>query len=241
MPDAHPPLAIDLNADVGEGEADDARLIPLLSSASIACGGHAGDPASMRLALERCAAAGVSVGAHPGYEDRAHFGRRPLDLAPAEVEALVARQLNAFLEAADGAGVAPRHVKPHGALYNQAMRDPALAEAIVRAVAASGRPLSLFGLPGSTLQAAAAEAGLPFVREAFADRAYLADGTLAPRSTPGAVLTDPEQAVAQAQQIIAQNRADSICIHSDTPGAVKLAQRLRQAFRGPLDPPRGSR
>jgi UPF0271 protein len=235
---------MDLNADLGESFGhwtlgDDERLVPHLTSANLACGFHAGDFAVMEATVALCAGAGVAVGAQPGYPDLQGFGRRPMPLTPEEVESLVRYQIGALEGFCRNAGVEMQHVKPHGALYNQAAADPALAGAIARATASFSRDLLLFGLASSEpMASAAADAGLRFVPEAFADRRYLADGSLQPRSEPGSVLTDPDAAAAQAVAISRGEvtaadgsrvalRAESICCHGDTPGAVGIASAVR--------------
>lgn len=245
-----PGRTLDLNGDVGEGCGDDAALIPLLTSANIACGGHAGDEATMAAAVRHAARAGVAIGAHPGHADRANFGRVDRPLEPAAVRRLVVEQVGALLAVVRKAGAVWMHVKPHGALYHQLARDPALAVAFCDAVALldrmkgdrggrCGRPLALFGPAGSALETAAGPAGLRFVAEAFADRAYRADGTLVPRGEPGALLADEVQAVAQVLSLARDGRvravdgtrvavrADTLCLHGDTPHALGFAQRLR--------------
>ncbi len=240
---------MDLNADLGESFGawmlgDDEGLVAHITSANVACGFHAGDFSVMERTVERCRAAGVEVGAQPGYPDLQGFGRRPMPFSPDEVESLVRYQIGALEAFCRAAGVALHHVKPHGALYNQAAADPQRAEAIARAVARFSRELPLYGLASSTAMAeAAADAGLRFVPEAFADRRYLADGSLQPRSVPGSVLTDPDAAAAQAVGIardgqvtaadgsIVALRAESICCHGDTPGAVAIAAAVRAALR----------
>ena len=235
-------LRIDLNADVGEGIGRDPELIPLVSSANVACGVHAGDAASMAAAVRLARAHGVAVGAHPSYPDRAGFGRREMPLSPEEVEACVAAQVVALRDIAAAEGVALRHVKPHGALYNVAARDSATAGAIVRAVAGLDSRLVLFGLAGSVLIEAGRRAGLQTAAEAFADRGYLADATLAPREMPGAVLHEAAIVVPRAVAMIRDRSvvavdgsrirldAETLCVHGDTPDAVSLASRLRQAL-----------
>jgi UPF0271 protein len=235
---------IDLNCDCGESFGawqlgDDAAVLPHVTSASIACGAHAGDPQVMRRTLRLCRELGVAAGAHPGYPDLQGFGRRPLPLAPDEVEAAVLAQVGALHALARAEGVELRHVKPHGALYNVAAVTPPVAEAIARAVAAFSRELVLVGLAGSALVAAGEAAGLRVAREAFADRGYAADGTLLPRGAPGALITDEAANLAQALRIVAEGRvlgpagevvgltADTLCIHGDTPGAAARAAALR--------------
>jgi UPF0271 protein len=235
---------IDLNCDCGESFGswrlgDDEAVLRHVSSANIACGAHAGDPDVMRRTVRLCRELGVAAGAHPGFPDLQGFGRRPLPLSPAEVEASVLAQIGALYAIARAEGVELRHVKPHGALYNVAAVTPPLAEAIARAVASFSRELVLVGLAGSQLVAAGEAAGLRVAREAFADRGYAADGTLLPRGTPGALITDPEANLAQALLIVAEGcapgpeqtrvpvAADTLCVHGDTPGAAERAAHLR--------------
>jgi 5-oxoprolinase (ATP-hydrolysing) subunit A len=238
---------MDLNADLGESFGrwtlgDDKRLVAHLSSANLACGFHAGDFLVMEATVALCRRAGVAVGAQPGYPDLLGFGRRPMPFTPEEVESLVRYQIGALEAFCRSAGVEMQHVKPHGALYNQAAVDPSLAAAIARATAGFSRQLLLYGLASSEAMAgAAADAGLRFVPEAFADRRYLADGTLQPRTQPDSMLTDAAQAAEQAVAIAAGSvtsvdgssvelRAESICCHGDTPGAVEIAARVRGAL-----------
>jgi 5-oxoprolinase (ATP-hydrolysing) subunit A len=238
---------MDLNADLGESFGrwtlgDDERLVLHLSSANVACGFHAGDFRVMEATVALCRRAGVAVGAQPGYPDLLGFGRRPMPFEPDEVESLVRYQIGALEAFCRSAGVEMQHVKPHGALYNQAAADPALASSIARATARFSRDLLLYGLASSEPMAAAAdEAGLRFVPEAFADRRYLADGTLQPRAEPGSVLGDPDDAAAQAIAIAEGHvtaadgssvdlRAESICCHGDTPGAVEIAAAVRRGL-----------
>ncbi|GAA2986270.1 UPF0271 protein [Microbacterium terrae] len=238
--------AIDLNADLGEtvdgvATADDEAMFAVISSASIACGGHAGDAPSMRAAVERAGRFAVAVGAHPSYPDRANFGRLAMSIDAADLEAAVSAQLAAL--AAAGAGI--RYVKPHGALYHAVSADPAQARAVARAVAALsdrlGRALPILGMPGAIVDAAA-EVGLPFVLEAFLDRGYRADGTLVPRAEPGALLSDAA-VVAQRALRLAQTGeveavdgtvlttdAASLCVHGDSPSAVAMARAVRTAL-----------
>lgn len=217
---------IDLNADLGEGIGVEAELMPLITSASIACGGHAGNEGSMKQALLLAKRHGVRVGAHPGYRDRAHLGRRELNLPPAQVTADCSRQLSALRAVAAALEVPVVYVKPHGALYNQACRDDALAAAVV----AAARPdrLAVMGLPDSALERATRAAGLTYIREGFADRRYHADGTLVPRSHPNALLDDPTEAAAQVRQLIRERGIVSVCVHGDSPGAVAFTAALRQ-------------
>ena len=235
---------IDFNCDLGEGCGNDAGIIPLVSSANIACGGHAGDEATMRATLRLCREHGVAAGAHPGHEDRAGFGRRAVDLPAGAISALVTRQLERLAHLADSEGVRLVHVKPHGALYNQAADAPVVATAIADAVAAFDRRLVLVGLSGSALPAAGEAAGLRVAHEVFAERGYGADGRLLPRGTPGAVLESVDAAVAQAVALAGGTgvacpdgtrlfpRADTLCLHGDRPDAAGLARAIRCALSG---------
>jgi UPF0271 protein len=240
-------FGMDLNADLGESFGrwtlgDDERLVAHITSANLACGFHAGDFRVMEATVALCKRAGVAVGAQPGYPDLIGFGRRPMPFEPPEVESLVRYQIGALEAFCRAAGVEMQHVKPHGALYNQAAVDPALAEAIARATARFSGDLLLFGLASSEPMAdAAADAGLRFVPEAFADRRYLPDGTLQPRTESGSVLTDPGAAAGQAVAIaegsvtaadgtMVRLAAESICCHGDTPGAVEIAAAVRQGL-----------
>ena len=241
-------MRIDLNADAGESfgawaMGDDQALLPHVTSINIACGFHAGDPSVIRHTIRMAAAAGVRIGAHPGYPDLQGFGRRAMTLTPGEVEDLVLYQVAALLGIAQAEGVRLSHVKPHGALYNLAARDAALAGAVARAVTALDPRLSLVGLAGSALLAAGAAGGLRFLGEAFADRAYLADGSLAPRSVDGALVHEPALVADRAVRIVREGRlrsldgrtdvlvrADTLCIHGDTPGAAHVAGAVRAAL-----------
>jgi UPF0271 protein len=235
-------MRVDLNADVGEGVGDDAALMPFLSSANIACGYHAGNAAVMRNAIAFAQRHHVAVGAHPGFQDRKFFGRRELTMTAAEVERLVTRQIRTLAEAAAEKGVPVTHVKPHGALYNMAARDAGLAAAIARSVAAVDSALLLFGLAGSSLIDEGRKAGLRTVSEVFADRGYRADGSLVPRTEPGAVLDDSDLVVSRALAMVREGavsavdgtrvplEVETICIHGDAPGAVDFARRLRAAL-----------
>jgi 5-oxoprolinase (ATP-hydrolysing) subunit A len=240
--------AVDLNADLGESFGhwtlgDDERLVEHITSANLACGFHAGDFRVMEASVALCRRAGLAVGAQPGYPDLLGFGRRPMPFAPDEVESLVRYQIGALEAFCRAGGVEMQHVKPHGALYNQAAGDASLATAIARATARFSRDLALFGLASSEpMASAAADAGLRFVPEAFADRRYLADGSLQPRTEPGSLLTDAHAAAAQAVSIAVEDsvtasdgtrvelQAESICCHGDTPGAVQIAAAVRAAL-----------
>jgi UPF0271 protein len=230
---------VDLNADLGESDGLDAALMASITSASIAAGVHAGSPSLLRAAVRLARASGVAVGAHPGFADRAGFGRRVMNLAPEEAEDLVLYQIAAVAGVAAAEGVAIRHVKPHGALYNMAARDPRLAAAIARATAAFDRSLILLAPPRSALFAAGCEAGLRVAAEVFADRAYAPDGSLAPRETAGALIVDPAAIVSRAVMMVKERtvvaidgrvlalEVDTICVHGDTAGADVLAARMR--------------
>ena len=237
-------MRIDLNCDMGEGYGrwslgDDEALLALVTSANVACGVHAGDPQTLRRSLRLARERGVAVGAHPSYPDLQGFGRRVMALSPDEVRDCVLYQLGALSGFARAEGVALRHVKPHGALYNVAARDAAIAEAIAHAVREFDPSLVLVGLAGSLLIDAGRALGLPVAEEAFADRAYEPDGSLRDRRLPGAVLASHEAAVAQALAIVRDGavrafsgelvplRADTLCIHGDTPGAAAFAQAVR--------------
>jgi UPF0271 protein len=233
---------IDLNADVGEGE-DDLAIFPLVTSVNVACGAHAGDAETMERSVAAAARLGVALGAHPGYADREGFGRRALDLAPEALTRSLVDQIATLAALARRHGVRVGHVKPHGALYNQAAADAALAGVVAGAVRAAGTELRLVGLAGSAMLDAGRGAGLAVAAEAFADRGYTAGGTLAPRGTPGALVTDPALAAAQALAIARGEpietvdgaavtlAADTICLHADTPGAAANAAAVRAALR----------
>jgi len=238
---------IDLNADVGESFGayvlgQDPALMRVVTSANIACGFHAGDPGVMRATVALAKAHGVAVGAHPSFPDLQGFGRREMTLSPGEIEDLAIYQIGALAAVAAVQGVRLRHVKAHGALYNMAARDTALADALARAVAALDRSLIVFGLHGSELIAAARRADLCTASEVFADRAYQRSGSLVPRSVPGAVIHDAEVVVARAVRMVTEQRveaidgttievvADTICVHGDTPDAALLATRIRAAL-----------
>jgi UPF0271 protein len=239
---------VDLNADVGESFGarrlgDEQSLFPHITSANVACGFHAGDPGVMRATVQLAREHGVAIGAHPGFPDLQGFGRRDMRLTPREVEDLTVYQIGALAALAGAEGVRLRHVKAHGALYNMAAVNAGLADAIARATAAVDRSLVLFGLPGSELIRAGERAGLATASEAFADRAYQADGTLRPRTQTGAVLTDHAAVAARAvamvqdQAVVAHDgtrvalQVDTICLHGDTPGAAQLAARVNEALR----------
>ena len=230
---------VDLNADLGEGAGHDDELLDLVSSANIATGFHAGDAASMRTAICAARDRSVAVGAHPSLFDRANFGRKELSVTSDEIFDSVAYQLGVFQAIAEAAGVRPAHVKPHGALYNMAARRRDLADAIARAVCAADPELILFAPPGSELAAAGTAHGLQIAREFFSDRNYLKDGSLVPRARPEALLHDPTEAASRVRRMLDEGkvwsidgcdvevRAETICVHGDTPGAVDFARILR--------------
>jgi UPF0271 protein len=232
---------LDLNADVGEGLPEaDAALLALVTSANIACGLHAGDSHTMRKTVALALRQGVAVGAHPGFDDREGFGRRPMQLNPTELADLILYQLGALDAIARAAGAGLHHVKPHGALYNQAERDQMLARSIIAAIRRFDPQLPLVGRAGSAMARAAVELGHPFGAEAFADRRYRPDGSLLPRSEPGAVLTEPDDVAAQVRRLVTHGEVlsgdgtrvtvafETLCLHGDTPGSAALAKRIRQ-------------
>ncbi|MET7960028.1 5-oxoprolinase subunit PxpA [Micromonospora zamorensis] len=235
---------MDLNADLGEGFGiwrlgDDEALLGLVTSANVACGFHGGDPSTMRRVCEGAARRGVAVGAQVGYRDLAGFGRRHIEYDFAELRDEVTYQLGALNAFCRLFGTRVRYLKPHGALYHAASTDESQAAAVVAAVTGYDPELPVLCLPGSTLAQLAVGAGLPVVAEAFADRAYLPNGALVPRGTPGAVITDPEQVAERAARMAVERSVvavdgtvipcsvDSICVHGDTPGAVSAAELVR--------------
>jgi 5-oxoprolinase (ATP-hydrolysing) subunit A len=237
---------VDLNTDMGESFGhwtlgDDAAMVQHVTSANLACGFHAGDFSVMDQSVALCKQAGVGVGAQPGYPDLQGFGRRPLPLSPQEVEQLVLYQLGALYGFCRAHGVPLTHVKPHGALYNQAAEDAALARAIAFGIARFSRDIPLVALAGSAAYAAAADAaGLRYIPEAFADRRYNPDGTLQSRAFAGSLLTDPAEAASQVMRIVEEGaviahdgsavpvQAASICFHGDTPGAPRIVAAARE-------------
>jgi 5-oxoprolinase (ATP-hydrolysing) subunit A len=214
---------MNLNSDIGEGAAGDEAILGFVDSANVACGVHAGSVSISIATAWRCLQLGVEIGAHPGYDDRAGFGRVERALSPAEIEALVAFQVAGL------AAVVPiAYVKPHGALYHRCQNDPAAADAVARVAKRHG--IGLLGQPGFEILAAAGRAGIPAYREGFADRLVMPDGTLAPRTQPGALL-NRAAAARQAVRLAQSGRYDTICIHGDSKGAVKTASTVRQALR----------
>lgn len=224
---------IDLNCDMGELPDDrhEAALMQYITSANIACGGHAGDEATMertaRLAIER----GVRIGAHPGYPDPANFGRLEMPLGEEEIAATVHAQILRLEAVVSQLAAAIVHVKPHGALYNVAVRNEAVARAIGRGVARWSRTVPVFGLAGSPMLDVWRSMGLPVAGEAFADRRYEPDGTLRNRKFPDALITDPAAAAAQATRLAREGLAQTICVHGDTPGAVAILKAVREALQ----------
>lgn len=227
-------MTIDLNCDMGELEdaAHEAALMEYVSSANIACGGHAGDEETMERTARLALARKVNIGAHPGYPDRPGFGRVAMPLSAAEVECAVWEQIGRLEAVVKRLGGAIAHVKPHGALYNVAARDRETAQAIGRAVARWNPRATLFGLAGSPALALWREMGLPVAAEAFADRRYEPDGSLRSRSLPGALITGPREAAAQALRFAREGRAQTICVHGDTPGAVEILKACRETLAG---------
>jgi len=239
---------VDLNADLGEGCASDSDLLKLVSSANIACGFHAGDAQTMLTCVREALKNGVAVGAHPGFPDRENFGRTAMQLPPETLYAQTLYQTGALAAIVQAEGGRMRHVKPHGMLYNQAAKDVALADAIARAVHACDPRLILVGLAGSELIRAGQRLGLTTREEVFVDRGYQADGSLVPRSQPGAMIEDEEQALAQTLMMISEGRvrsidgfyasvnAQTVCLHGDGEHALAFARRLRSAFEaGSID------
>jgi len=218
-------MLIDLNCDLGEGAGTDADLLPLITSANVSCGAHAGTAADIAATLEQAARLGVAVGAHPGHRDREHFGRRELQIPSRDVLEETHSQIQALKALADRFGVKVRYVKPHGALYNQACRDDAFADAVVSACALGGLPV--VGLPGSRLQERAI-GRVPFVAEGFADRGYRPDGSLIPRGQPGAFVADPTAAAAQVLRLIAERGVRTVCVHGDNPEALAFVKAVRE-------------
>lgn len=226
---------MDLNADIGEGLGiwrlgDDEELLSIVSSANVACGFHAGDPGTMRRVCASAVERGVAIGAQVGYRDLHGFGRRRIDYDPAELRDELIYQIAALDGFCRIAGTCVRYVKPHGALYNTAVTDEGQAAAVVASIVDFDRSLPVLCLPGSVLARVATEAGLRVVAEGYADRAYRADGTLVPRNEPDAVLSTVDAVVAQAVRLVDAGTVESICLHGDTPGAVAMAQAVRDSL-----------
>jgi len=238
-------MRIDLNSDLGEGYGpwpmgNDAEMLSIVTSANIACGGHASDPETMFRTLTLAAENGVSVGAHPGYNDREGFGRRVIPMSPAEVGRVCAAQIGALIGMAAQVGVPVTYVKPHGALANLAARDRAVADAIVAAVQAIDPSLAMLAISGTQGEHAARDANAPIFAEVFADRGYLSSGQLVPRGQEGAIIHDPVEAVERLIAFLETGEmpvidgtpiplnAHSICVHGDSPGAVDMAREIHQ-------------
>ena len=236
---------VDLNSDLGESFGAytiglDSEVIAHVSSANVACGFHAGDPLVMAKTVAAAAARGVAVGAHPGYPDLIGFGRRNMVCTPAEVKEYVRYQMGALMAYTASFGMKLQHVKPHGSMYNMAAKDPALSMAIAEAIAEVDKDVILMGLAGSCMLEAGKKLGLRTAGEVFADRAYQADGTLVPRSKPGAVIHDKQEAIARTLRMVCEGRvtaitgediaieAHSICVHGDNPSAVEFVKNIRR-------------
>jgi UPF0271 protein len=228
-------MKTDLNCDLGEGIGNDEAIMPQITSANIACGFHAGDESVMRATVKLARRYGVNIGAHPGWDDRQNFGRLDMNVPADKVEALVFQQINALAKIAKAEGVVLTHVKPHGALYNQAARDRSLADAVARAVKRFSMDLILVGLAGSGLYEAGLETGIKTAGEGFPDRAYNPDGTLMPRNQPGAVIESPQEVAKNAVKLIrdgimfGEQRVfvDTLCLHGDHKRAAENAILLR--------------
>jgi UPF0271 protein len=226
-------VSLGLNVDAGEYPDEPEALFVLAHLVNIACGGHAGDGASMRRVLGFCKRYGTRAGAHPSYADREGFGRRPQAGPPEALAQLVADQCARLRGHAEALGVPLGHVKPHGALYHAANADPALARAVIEgSVRALGASVMVVGPPRGALATTAAEMHVEFAREGFADRAMRPDGTLVPRTEPGALVTDPEKAAAQAKRLLESGEVDTVCVHADTPSALRVAHAVRDAIDG---------
>ena len=233
-------MEIDLNADLGEGAGSDEELLALVSSANIACGWHAGDARTMQQCVRWALDHGVAIGAHPSFPDRENFGRSTMHLPPEEIIAGMLYQIGALAAIVKAEGGTLAHVKPHGQLYNQAVKEPALAQAIVEAVRRFDPALKFFGLAGSGMIEAATRAGLTPVEEVFADRGYMPDGSLVPRSQPGALIEDEEQSIAQTLALVRDRQvkaidgsivpvnAQTVCLHGDGAHALAFARRIRE-------------
>ncbi len=240
-------MKIDLNCDMGESFGNykigmDAEVVQQISSANVACGFHASDPVVMEETVASCKAAGVAVGAHPGFPDLVGFGRRNLKVSNKELKAMIVYQVGALKAFCGAAGIPLQHVKPHGAMYNMAGKDAAMADAICEGIREVDPSLILLGLSGSELIEGAKRAGLPCAREVFADRAYEEDGSLVARSKEGAVITDEEEAIARVISMVKEHTVtaitgkkievipDSICLHGDNPKAVLFSEKIRKAL-----------
>ncbi len=236
-------INIDINCDLGEGTGNDESVMPFISSANIACGYHAGNNQTMDDTIKLAIEYGVSIGAHPGYKDKDNFGRKNMNLSPKEIKTLVKEQILILKEKVEKAGKRLNHVKPHGALYNQASKNIEIAKAITAAIAETDKQLIFIGLSNSFMQKAAELINLKFWAEAFADRAYTNDGFLAPRNIEGAVVEDAELCKIRALKMVTKNKvtsvngneveikADTICIHGDNEHAIELAQSIYEYLK----------
>ncbi|MPY26385.1 5-oxoprolinase subunit PxpA [Shewanella psychropiezotolerans] len=234
---------IDLNADLGEGGTNDEALLQLITSANIACGGHAGDQSSMQTTVKIALASGVNIGAHPSFPDRENFGRQPMIISDQELSTSLNQQIGSLKAVCSSLGAKLFHVKPHGALYNQAAFSERLGQILINAIKRIDPSLKLMILAASPLVPLARQHGLTVIEEAFADRTYLADGSLAPRTMPGAIIEDDNQSIKQVEQVLAnrplttldgsmlQLKADSICLHGDNEHALRFAQKIAEYLK----------
>ena len=223
-------MHIDLNCDLGEGIGNDEAIMPYITSANIACGFHAGDAHTMRETLRLAKRFSVNAGAHPSWDDRENFGRKEMDVSSEEAEKLVFEQIQMLASIAKEESVTLTHVKPHGALYNQSAKDIELANAIARAVKASGVDLVLVGLAGSRSIEAGREMGIRVAAEGFPDRGYNADGSLMSRLLPGAIIESPEDVAKHAIELVKTGKMDTLCLHGDHPNAAENAKLLREVL-----------
>jgi UPF0271 protein len=221
-------MRIDLNADLAEG-LPDTEMMALVTSANIACGCHAGGPKEMMNCLELARQNHVRIGAHPGYLDREHFGRKEMDISPDDLRDLLEYQVGALAALSELAGVTIRYIKPHGAMYHQASVDKPLG--LVLLLTAKRHRLAVMGLPGTKLEQLAEHLGVVYIREGFADRRYRSDGSLVPRTEAKAMIDDPSEAAKQVQRLVKEKGVQSICVHGDTPGAVAFTKALRKQLQ----------
>jgi 5-oxoprolinase (ATP-hydrolysing) subunit A len=221
------PVTIDLNCDLGEGAGHDAELLEIVTTANVCCGAHAGDEATSLSTLKEAARRSVRVGAHPGYLDRKHFGRRELSLSADDVKLMCQQQVGWLSNLSSQAGIRLTHIKPHGALYNQACKDNKLARVLVEV--AEIYQLTMLALPDSELEAVSIDR-VPFIKEGFADRRYRDDGTLIPRTESNAMIHEADEAIEQAIRLISDHAVESLCVHGDSPHAVEFALKLRQGL-----------
>jgi UPF0271 protein len=223
---------MDINCDMGEGVPDQEAMMPFLTSANIACGGHAGDEETMRTTIQQAMKHGLKIGAHPSYFDKANFGRTEMMLPEAEIAMVVHAQCAVFGRIAEQCGAEVTHVKPHGALYNQAVKSAVISRAIAEGVGRWRRDVAIMGLAGSQMLEVFREAGFRAMAEAFADRRYETDGTLRSRKFEDALIRDPALAAEQALRIAKEGIAETICIHGDTPGALEIAKEVARVLLG---------